>query len=42
MDLYSEYGKLIIQAEILNARIQEVKGKIAQELNIPKDEQQDK
>ena len=31
--LYEEYGKLMIQAEIVQAKINDVKTKIAQELN---------
>ena len=31
-ELYKEYGRLNIQAEILGGKIQEIKGKIAQEL----------
>lgn len=31
--LYEEYGKLMIQAEIVQAKINDVKAKIAQELN---------
>jgi hypothetical protein len=31
--LYSDYGKLVIQAEILNAQIMQLKQKIAEELN---------
>ena len=34
--LHQEYGKLMIQAEILNGRIQEVKKMIAEELQKPK------
>lgn len=30
--LYEEYGKLMVQGEILNNRISEVKGKIAEAL----------
>ena len=36
MTHYEEYGKLMIQAEILNGRIQEVKKMIAEELQKPK------
>ena len=32
-ELYQEYGKLIIDAEILNAKILDFKKKIADELN---------
>ena len=35
MNLYEEYGKLMIQAEIINGKIQEIKGKIAEELQKP-------
>ena len=35
--LYEEYGKLLIQQEILQAKINEIKGKIAAELNKPKE-----
>lgn len=31
--LYEEYGKLMIQAEIVQAKINDVKARIAQELN---------
>lgn len=31
--LYEEYGKLMIQAEIVQAKISDVKSRIAQELN---------
>ena len=33
MNVYEEYGKAMIELEILNGRIQELKGKIAVELN---------
>lgn len=36
--LYEEYGKLMIQQEILNNKINEVKRKIAEGLNQPKEE----
>lgn len=40
--LYEEYGKLIIQAEILQGKINEVKQKIARELNkLPAEEKKD-
>jgi hypothetical protein len=32
-ELYKQYGQLLIQAEILQSKIQEVKAKIANELN---------
>lgn len=34
-ELYKTYGELMIQQEILSARINEVKKKIAEELNKP-------
>lgn len=34
-ELYKQYGELMIQQEILSARINEVKKKIAEELNNP-------
>ena len=34
-ELYKQYGQLMIQLEILQGKIQEVKMKIAQELNKP-------
>ena len=33
--LYARYGELMVQAEIIQAQVQEVKGKIAQVLNNP-------
>ena len=33
--LYEEYGKLMVQAEILNARIRDVKDKIGKGLSNP-------
>ena len=33
MSLYEEYGELMIKAEIIQARIQEVKRKIAEDMN---------
>ena len=36
--LYEEYGKLLIQLEIIQGKIQEVKRQIAQEMNKPKEE----
>jgi len=41
-ELYELYGKLMIEAEILNSRIAEVKQKIAQELNKPKEVKEEK
>ena len=41
-ELYELYGKLMIEAEILNSRIAEVKQKIAQELNKPKEVTEEK
>lgn len=39
-ELYKEYGELMIQQEILSSRINEVKKKIAEELNKkPKEEE---
>lgn len=38
-NLYKQYGELMIQAEILNSKIMEIKRKIAQGLNIPVVEQ---
>lgn len=35
-ELYEQYGQLMVQAEIINNQIQQVKAKIAQELNKPK------
>ena len=35
--LYEEYGKLMIEAEIVQGKINEVKQKIAQELQKPKE-----
>ena len=32
-DLYAEFGRLVIQLEIINNRILEVKRRIAEELN---------
>ena len=32
-DLYAEYGRLVVEAEILNNKILEVKRQIAEELN---------
>lgn len=32
-DLYKQYGELMIQAEILQSKIQEIKSQIAQNLN---------
>jgi hypothetical protein len=34
-ELYKQYGQLMIQLEILQGRIQEIKGKIASGLNNP-------
>lgn len=34
-NLYEEYGRLMIQAEIVNNKINEVKNKIAQALRTP-------
>lgn len=34
-ELYKTYGELMIQQEILSSRINEVKKKIAEELNNP-------
>lgn len=34
-ELYKQYGELMIQFEILQGKINEVKGKIANELNKP-------
>ena len=36
-ELYKAYGELMIQAEIINAKIRDVKEKIAVELNKPKE-----
>jgi len=41
-DLYAEYGRLTIQAEILNNRILEIKRQIAEELNKPPTPQEEK
>lgn len=35
-ELYTAYGELVIQAEIVQGRIMEVKKKIAEALNQPK------
>ena len=32
-DLYAEYGRLMVEAEILNSKINEIKRQIAEELN---------
>lgn len=37
-DLYKEYGELMVQAEVIQAKIQVVKQKIVAELNKPKPE----
>lgn len=37
-ELYAEYGKLMVQQELLNAQINAVKTKLAAELNKPKTE----
>lgn len=37
-ELHEKYGELMIQAEIINARVQEVKRMIAEEMNKPKKE----
>jgi len=37
-ELYEEYGRLLIQAEILNNKIAEIKQRIAEELRKPKPE----
>jgi hypothetical protein len=37
-DLYRQYGELMIQAEILQARLNAVKQRLIEELNKPKDE----
>jgi len=40
--LHEEYGKLMIQAEIFNNRIAEVKQKIAEEMRKPKEVKEEK
>jgi hypothetical protein len=37
INLYEQYGKLLIQLEILNGQINECKKRIAEELNKPKE-----
>jgi hypothetical protein len=37
-ELYAMYGKLIVEFEILQNKIQEVKKQIASELNKPKEQ----
>jgi len=39
-ELYKEYGELMIQAEIIQAKINGVKQKIAAELNKPKEKKE--
>jgi len=38
--LYAEYGNLMVQFEILQNKINQVKQKISEELNKPKDKDQ--
>lgn len=38
-DLYKQYGEMMIQAEILNSKIMNLKRQIAQGLNVPVVEQ---
>lgn len=40
--LYAEYGQLMVQLEILQNRINEVKGKIAAEMQKPQTPKQEK
>ena len=40
MELYEEYGKLMIQLEILQSKIQQVKRNIAESLNKPKEKKE--
>ena len=37
MNIYEQYGKLMVQKEILDNKIMEIKGLIAKETNKPKD-----
>ena len=41
-DLHEEYGKLMIQAEIIQSKIQQVKQQIANEMNKPKEDKDGK
>ena len=38
MNIYEEYGKLMVQQEILNGKIIEVKKKIVEDMSKPKEE----
>ena len=40
MELYEEYGKLMIQLEILQSKIQQVKRNISESLNKPKEKKE--
>jgi hypothetical protein len=41
-DLYAEYGRLMVQIEILNSQVLTIKRQIAEELNKPPTPQEEK
>jgi len=41
-ELHEEYGKLMIQAEIIQGRINDIKRQIAEEMNKPKEDNTEK